>query len=98
MRALVRQLRPAVHRHRGVHPDLWDAYPLLGTAIGQVAFGAKADGSLISRNGVVVGSAVDRPIVLRAAVFPLAAVRGRGGLSHVSASSGSNLGPTNPDS
>ncbi len=32
------------------------AYPLLSTAVGQLAFNDKADGSLIRRDGVAVGS------------------------------------------
>ncbi len=65
--------------------------------IGQVAFGDKADGSLIKRDGVVVGSKLIGQIVRRPGVLPLRVpqrpVRGYDG----SASSGSNLGPTSPD-
>jgi len=72
------------------------AYPLLSTAIGEIAFGNKADGSLIRRNGVVVGSALIGQTFADPKYFqsrPAAAGQGYDG----SASSGSNLGPTNPD-
>ena len=71
MRALIRQLRPAVLTVVVFTLIFGVGYPLLSTAIGQVAFGDKADGSLIERDGVVVGSeligqSVLGPEVLRA--------------------------------
>jgi K+-transporting ATPase ATPase C chain len=71
-------------------------YPLLVTAIGHVAFPRQASGSLIERNGEVVGSAVigqqfDAPYYFwgrLSATSPMP--------YNAQSSSGSNLGPTNP--
>ena len=96
MRALIRQLRPAFLSVIVFTLLCGVAYPLLSTAIGQVAFGDKADGSLIRRDGVVVGSKLIGQTFTAPRYFhprPSAAGAGYDG----SASSGSNLGPTSPD-
>jgi potassium-transporting ATPase KdpC subunit len=96
MRALIRQLRPAFLTVIVFTLLCGVAYPLLSTLIGQVAFGDKADGSLIKRDGVVVGSKLIGQTFVAPEYFhsrPSAAGDGYDG----SASSGSNLGPTNPD-
>jgi K+-transporting ATPase ATPase C chain len=96
MRALIRQLRPAFMTVILFTLICGVAYPLLSTAIGQVAFGDKAEGSLIKRDGVVVGSKLIGQTFTAPEYFhprPSAAGDGYDG----SASSGSNLGPTNPD-
>jgi K+-transporting ATPase ATPase C chain len=96
MRALIRQLRPAFLTVIVFTLLCGVAYPLFSTLIGQVAFGDKADGSLIKRDGVVVGSKLIGQTFVAPEYFhsrPSAAGAGYDG----SASSGSNLGPTNPD-
>jgi potassium-transporting ATPase KdpC subunit len=96
MRALIRQLRPAFLTVIVFTLLCGVAYPLFSTLIGQVAFGDKADGSLIKRDGVVVGSKLIGQTFVAPEYFhsrPSAAGDGYDG----SASSGSNLGPTNPD-
>jgi potassium-transporting ATPase KdpC subunit len=96
MRALIRQLLPAFLTVIVFTLLCGVAYPSFSTLIGQVAFGEKADGSLIKRDGVVVGSTLIGQTFVAPEYFhsrPSAAGPGYDG----SASSGSNLGPTNPD-
>jgi potassium-transporting ATPase KdpC subunit len=96
MRSLIRQLRPALLMVMVFTLICGVAYPLLSTLIGQTAFGDKANGSLIRRDGVVVGSKLIGQSFVAPQYFhprPSAAGAGYDG----SASSGSNLGPTNPD-
>lgn len=96
MRAFIRQLRPALLALACFTVLLGVVYPLLSTAIGQVAFGDEADGSLIRRDGVVVGSELIGQTFVAPEYFhsrPSAAGDGYDG----AASSGSNLGPLNPE-
>ncbi len=96
MRAFLRQLKPALLATLVFTLICGVAYPLLGTAVGQVAFGDKADGSLIRRDGVVVGSKLLGQSFTAPKYFhprPSAAGNGYDG----SASSGSNLGPLSPE-
>jgi K+-transporting ATPase ATPase C chain len=96
MRALLRQLKPALMVTAVFTLICGIGYPLLSTAIGQAAFGDKANGSLIRRDGVVVGSKLIGQSFSAPQYFhprPSAAGAGYDG----SASSGSNLGPLNPD-
>jgi potassium-transporting ATPase KdpC subunit len=96
MRAFVRQLRPALVAIALFTVVLGFVYPLASTAIAQVAFHDKANGSLIERDGEVVGSSLIGQTFTAPEYFharPSAAGAGYDG----SASSGSNLGPLSPD-
>lgn len=96
MRAFIRQLRPALMALAVFTVLFGVVYPLLSTLVGQVAFSDKANGSLIRRDGVVVGSELIGQTFVAPEYFhsrPSAAGAGYNG----AASSGSNLGPLNPD-
>ena len=96
MRAFIRQLTPAFLAVVVFTLICGVVYPLLATAVGQVAFDHKVDGSLIEHDGHVVGSELIGQMFTAPEYFhsrPSAAGDGYDG----SASSGSNLGPTNPD-
>jgi K+-transporting ATPase ATPase C chain len=96
MRPFVRQLRPALLVLLVFTVVCGVVYPLLTTLIGQVAFGDRADGSLIRRNGIAIGSELIGQAFVAPEYFhprPSAAGAGYDG----AASSGSNLGPLNPD-
>jgi K+-transporting ATPase ATPase C chain len=73
------------------------AYPLVVTVVAQVAFDDKADGSLIERDGVVVGSELlGQDFAADVYFWPRPSAAGATGYDGAS-SSGSNLGPTNED-
>jgi K+-transporting ATPase ATPase C chain len=96
MRALIRQLAPAVIAVLAFTVLCGIVYPLVVTAIAQVAFHDKANGSLVEVDGRVVGSSLIGQQFTAPGYFhprPSAAGTGYNGL----ASSASNLGPTNPN-
>ena len=105
-----RQLIPALRTLLVLTVLLGVAYPLLVLGVGQVAFGAKADGSLVEADGVVVGSELigqrftdDRWFWTRPSAAGAAASGSTGEDGHpvdptdqsLWNSGGSNLGPTN---
>jgi K+-transporting ATPase ATPase C chain len=93
---VLRQLRPAAVALAAFTLVCGLAYPLVSLAIGQVAFADTANGSLIEVDGTVVGSELLGQGFAAPEYFhprPSAAGTGYDGAS----SSGSNLGPTNPE-
>ena len=96
MRTFIRQLVPAALALTVFTILVGVVYPLVTTGVAQVAFGDQADGSLVERDGQVVGSSLIGQTFTSPEYFqprPSAAGAGYDG----SASSGSNLGPLNPD-
>ncbi|HUP73038.1 MAG TPA: K(+)-transporting ATPase subunit C [Acidimicrobiales bacterium] len=92
-----RQILPAILAMVVFTLLLGFAYPLVVTGIGQTAFGHEADGSLIERDGVVVGSKLlGQNFAADVYFWPRPSAAGAAGYDGAS-SSGSNLGPTNPD-
>jgi K+-transporting ATPase ATPase C chain len=92
---LLRQLKPALLLLLALTIVTGGLYPLAVTAVARLAFARQADGSLIERDGVVVGSArigqeFDDPRFFWGRPSATTPPYDAG------ASSGSNLGPTNP--
>ena len=95
MKALLRQLIPAVIILAIFTVVTGVIYPLAVTGAAQLAFHDQANGSLLKRDGVVVGSKYIGQQFAAPRYFhsrPSAAGAGYDG----AASSGSNLGPNNP--
>jgi K+-transporting ATPase ATPase C chain len=96
MRGFLRQLGPAVVAIIVFTVLCGLVYPFVVTGIAQAAFHDKANGSLVKKDGVVVGSSLIGQQFSAPNYFhprPSAAGTGYDGF----ASSFSNLGPTNPD-
>ena len=96
MRPFLRQLVPALVALVVLTVVTGVLYPLAVTAVAQAAFHDKANGSIVKVDGTAVGSRLIGQQFAQAKYFhprPSAAGAGYDG----SSSSGSNLGPTNPD-
>ena len=94
MRNLLRQLRPAFVALLVLTALTGIVYPLVVTGIAQVAFKDKANGSVVKKDGVAVGSTLIGQGFADAKYFH---PRPSAGSYDAMASGASNLGPTNPD-
>jgi K+-transporting ATPase ATPase C chain len=95
---MLSQLRPAIVSTLFFTLLLGVAYPLVVTGIGQLAFPAQAGGSLVrNAQGEVIGSSlIAQNFTKPQYLHPRPSAAGSDGYD-ASSSSGSNLGPLNPD-
>jgi K+-transporting ATPase ATPase C chain len=94
---MLSEIRPAIVATLFFTLLLGVGYPLLVTGVGKLAFPAQADGSLVRVGGKVVGSRlIGQNFARPEYLHPRPSAAGSNGYD-ASASSGSNLGPLNPD-